>query len=142
MNVVHKTGDTSFRGAERWTALFAGAGCMLLASGTWQLPATEPEAESARLIALVLCVFGLWTVFTAIRHWRRPYIRFQNDTLVVFEQNRPQYIDCRLIEEFSSQPHRTLLRMKYGGEVSISHLPFATSQEVERFKTRLNQFVL
>lgn len=112
-----------------------------LAFGMWKAVEAEQEGESARIVVFILCLVGLWGTFTAIRHWRRPYIRFQDETLVVFERNRPQYIDRRLIKSVSSQPHRTQLQMKDGLVVAISHLPFATSQEVERFKVRLKQFV-
>lgn len=129
-----------FRGAERWTRILGGVGLGLI--GIIPLTDAQPEVGSVAIMwAVVLAVWGLIGIIGAIRNWRRPYVVFDGDSLIISGQFRPQYLHRKSIQSFTTNWWGTMLKMSDGGKIRISHLPFVTTNEAYKFLSQLTRFL-
>ena len=129
-----------FRGTERWTHLASGLASVCLGIGCLAVAAPE-EREAAWTSLALFSGIGLWNLWIAVHNWGRPYVRFDTETLIVHAAIKPQYISRSLIESFSDAKFWTVLKMKDGTKVRLSHLPFINSREVRAFQHQLRRYL-
>lgn len=126
--------EHQFRSGEARTDLFAGAGGFLLTGiFLWQHPG---QWEGS----LVVAAFTGYLIHRAIRAWRLPYVRLSSDRLVVFERGRPKhYVELAAVESVRPGFNCTILVMRDGMKIPISHLGFMSGDDARRFREALAQ---
>jgi len=124
--------EHQYRSGEAQADLFAAVGgCVSGALLLW----TSPDM---REVALLCMAFAGHRVWRAIRAWRTPYVQLSGARLVVFEQGRPKhYVELAAVAAVRQGFNRTVLLMRDGMKISVSHLGFMSSDDARDFRQRL-----
>ena len=88
-----------------------------------------------RETSIVFIAITAYLIWRGVRGWRRPYVQLTDDTLVVFERGRPKhYIDLTAVATVRERFNQTILEMRDGMKISVSHLGFMFSDDVRDFR--------
>lgn len=88
--------------------------------------------------ALLFFALGGWLLWRAVRGWRRPYVQLTGSRLVVFERGRPKhYVELSAIASVRHGFNRTVLLLRDGMKLPISHLGFMRSEDAQDFREKL-----
>lgn len=91
---------------------------------------------STRAFAVLFVLGAAWLCVRARRERYEPYLELVSEELVVRSNGRIiRRVDMRLLAHVRRGWNRTVLVMRDGTEAVIDHSPFATSAEVERFRS-------
>jgi len=128
---MHTT-EHQFRSGEARADLFAGIGGFIYAAA---LLFTSLDMREASFVFMAITGYLTWR---GVRAWRRPYVQLSGDRLVVFERGRPKhYVDLSAVAAVRQRFNRTVLEMRDGMKVSISHLGFMHSDDARHFSQLL-----
>jgi hypothetical protein len=124
--------ERQYRSGEARTDLFTGVGGFIYTGFfTW----LHPDMWEG---ALVFAGLTRYLVYRAFRGWRLPYVHLSSERLVVFERGRPKhYVELAAVESVQPGFNRTILLMRGGLKISISHLGFMFSEDVRHFRQAL-----
>lgn len=126
--------EQQFRSGESRSDLLAGIFGLVSTMAVMGRPGAPREAH---LLALGGFCF---LIGRAIWRWRRPYMRWNDERLVVFARGRPKHVIAWA--EVACVRHdfnATTLRMQDGTEIAISHLNFILSTDAQRFRQLLEE---
>jgi len=126
------TTEHQYRSGEARADLFAAVGGFVYGA---LLLWTSPDMRG---VAVVFMVFASYWVWRAVRAWRRPYVQLSGERLVVFEHGRPKhYVELAAVASVRQGFNRTVLLMRDGMKISISHLGFMFSDDARHFRQTL-----
>jgi hypothetical protein len=126
--------DHQYRSGEARVDLFGAAAGSIYGTSLFWISPEIPEA------AVVVMAFGGYCVWRAVRGWRRPYVQLSSGRLVVFDCGRPKhYIDLAAVASVKYGFNRTVLLMKDGMKISISHMGFMFSEDARLFREALSE---
>jgi hypothetical protein len=128
---IHTT-EHQYLSGEAYADLFPGVGGFIYAA---VLLFTSPDMREAALVFMAISGYLTWR---GVRAWRRPYVQLNGDRLVVFERGRPKhYVDLSAVTAVRQRFNRTVLEMRDGLKVSISHLGFMHGEDARHFRQML-----
>ncbi len=121
-----------FASSEARLSIFGGLSLFCMAALNLE------DSEDGVMIATILAAFGCYQLWISYRSRKKPYIRLQADQLIVFECGKPKhYIDLAQVQSWKKGWNRTILLMRDGLSISISHMNFITSEDATAFRTAL-----
>lgn len=124
--------EHQFCSGEARADLFAGIGGFIYAT---VLLFTSPDIREASFVFMAITGYLAWR---GVRAWRRPYVQLNGDRLVIFERGRTKhYIDLSAVASVRLRFNRTVLEMRDGAKISISHLGFIHSDDARHFRQLL-----
>jgi hypothetical protein len=126
------TTEHQYRSGEARTDMFAGVGGLIYTGIFFWL---HPDMWEG---ALVFAALTGYLIYRAVRAWRLPYVHLSSERLVVFERGRPKhYVELAAVESVRQGFNRTVLLMRDGMKISISHLGFMFSDDARHFRQTL-----
>ena len=90
---------------------------------------------------MTFLVFGFWTIHRTFRHWKRPYLEFKDDILVIFNEGKTEYVPRKQILSHLTKWNATILVMEDSHQFRISYGPFAWTQELKDFQNHFKQWM-
>lgn len=95
--------------------------------------------SDSRIMAVVIVAFAVYVGWRAIRVWSKPYVQMTSERLVVFYQGRPRhYIELAAVGSVRHGFNRTVLVMRDGLEIPVSHLGFLSSDDARHFRQAIS----
>jgi len=114
--------------------LFAAVGALLYGG---LLLWTSPDM---RTVAIAFLAFAAYSVWRAARAWRKPYVQLSGDRFVVYHRGQPRhYVDLTAVASLRPGFNRTVLLMRDGTKLSISHWGFLLSDDARHFRQALTE---
>ena len=96
---------------------------------------TDPDMRTASLVFMAITGYVIWR---GMRACRRPYVQLSDNRLVIFERGHPKhYVDLSAVAAVRQRFNRTVLEMRDGMKISISHLGFIHSDDARLFREKL-----
>jgi hypothetical protein len=87
---------------------------------------------------ILLILMGARMLWRCIRLWNKPYVLLRQDRLVVFDCGRPtQYVPLGDIAEVQPCFNGTMLILRDGLRLRISHIGFVSKADADRLRTEL-----
>lgn len=125
--------SAQFRSCASTLQVFEAVSCLIIAVTSLLRPRGWWFASPFVLLAVWLCV-------RAHRDRGRPYVEVRDQRLTVHRGHRRIHdIDMDLIAGVRRGWNKTILELKDGREVAISHTGFATGEEADRFRKFLKE---
>jgi hypothetical protein len=79
-----------------------------------------------------------WMAWRLIREWRFPYVRLGKNRLTIFQRGRPwHYLELAAIASVRQGFNRTVLLMRDGMKIPISHWGFMFSDDARHIRQAL-----
>jgi hypothetical protein len=125
-----------FRSGEPRATLFGAVCCVILI-----LPArlSEPEDPWVPLVLGSMAAFGLWSV---ARRWKVPVVRLTEETLEVYKGGKAaQFVPFSMIVSVETKLNSTVLKLRNGATIEISHTDFLWSADAKAFTAELRNRV-
>ena len=87
------------------------------------------------MVAILLVLVAVWLCVRARRDRSRPYVEVRERRLIIYTGPRiAQEIEISLLAEVRDGWNKSILRLKDGRELAISHTGFSTGEEAHRFR--------
>lgn len=125
-----------FASGEARISIFGGLSLLCMAALSLE------DTEESVTMATILAAFGCYQIWMGYRSFKKPYIRLHANQLIVFEYGKPKhYIDLAQVQSWKKGLNRTILLMRDGLRISISHMNFIKSEDATAFRTALAERV-
>lgn len=125
--------DVAFAAGEERTNMVVGIGSVVV--GGYLLFVNEGLIVGWGILLILLGARMLWR---CIRLWNKPYVLLRQDRLVVFDCGRPtHYVPLGDIAEVQPCFNGTMLILRDGLRLRISHIGFVRKADAERFRIAL-----
>lgn len=91
---------------------------------------------------MLIMAFAVYAGWRAIRVWNKPYVQMTGERLIIFQQGRPRhYIELAAVSSVQHGFNSTVLVMKDGLAIPVSHLGFLSSDDARHFRQSMSERV-